>query len=742
MITRLATICTFAFLALATPSSAQGILYDMAPRPQSPDARATPRLVLVEHRVSGRIDSTTARYRVVERFRNPAPHPIEGVYLCPIPKGATARGIALIVDGKRMDGEILGAGTAAEVYRDIVRRMKDPALLEHVDDGLLRASVFPVPAHGCVDVEIDLEAPVADLGGGLLEIDLPLRHVREASAKVAIDLEVVAERRIDTLYSPTHAATIERESDQRARVKFDGSSGSGDFRLYFAADAERGALRVLTHRTGAGDGYFLLIHEPAAETAQHSSPRDVLFVVDRSGSMVGEKWEQAVKALKFGVSTLKDGDRFAIVSFATDVRRYPDSLAVANADSRRGAIEHLAELKPAGGTNISEALASALPLLDSSADRLPLLVFVTDGLPTVGETDVARIVQAATKSNTRATRIFTFGVGFDVNTVLLDRLAVDSRADSNYVAPTQDLEVPLSAFFAKVSDPALASPKLTIRGEGITIHGLEPTRLNDLFYGDSLRVAGRYSGAGVATITLEGTRGGAPVMVSREISLPKEDTRNSFLPANWAARRIGNLLTQIRLNGPQQELVDEVTALGKEHGIVTPYTSGLVVEDGAVPRDRLADARADVPGAGGTKNDDRFGSKGPTAGGGPQTPGGGPGRAAAGSASAPAASGEAAVSYSRELKKMSQGEHESTKQEAKDSAIRKIGMRTMERRGSTWIDSALTESQRATKTTILAFSDEYFAFVLAHKDLAEVLALGDDVIVVVDGKAIHIVPAT
>jgi Ca-activated chloride channel homolog len=735
-----ATLVPFVLAAgcvFAAPLYAQGILYDVQSRPHHVSTRPTPRLVLERHEVRGRISESIAEYRVVQRFRNPAPHAIEGEYLCPIPRGATARGLALIIGGKRLEGEILDAANASAIYRDIVRRMKDPALLEYVDSGLLRASVFPVPANGTVDVEIDLVAAVDDLGSGLLEVALPLRHAVETNAHIFIDLEVATDHPLETIYSPTHQARIDRKGKNEARVVIDGARSGGDFRLYFAAASEPGGLRTIFHRAGNGDGYLMVLHEPLADPTLETAPRDVVFVVDRSGSMQGVKWEQAVKALRFGIGTLRERDRFAFLSFASDVRSEATKLRAATAEAKEQAIRHLESLSAGGGTNIADALASALPMIDSEPGRLPLIVFVTDGLPTVGEVAIDRILATASERNARRARIFAFGVGYDVNTVLLDRLATDTAADSSYVAPEQDLEIPLSAFFAKVSEPRLVSPRLELEGKGIEFFAMEPHVLPDLFAGDTLRAVFRCRGTGAARVVLTGSRGTAAVRIEREFELAATATKNEFLPGQWATRRIGHLLEEIRTHGANPELVDEVTALGKEHGIVTPYTAGLVVEDGAVAAESVRDSatswdsdRGQVPrhpvGGGALKRE--FGGA-PTAGkpapSGPATPG----------------AGEAAVRASNLEKKMKRGELEADAEATSGASLTKrIGNRLFRLESTTWVESTVTSEGRAAAIVLLAFSDEYFVFVRDHKDLANVFALGDDFVFVLDGKTYHVKP--
>jgi Ca-activated chloride channel homolog len=304
--------------------------------------------------------------------------------------------------------------------------------------------------------------------------------------------------------------------------------------------------------------------------------------------MAGKKLEQAKKALQFCVENLNDGDRFEILRFSTEVEPLFDRLVSANSANRARAGEFIKDLKPMGGTAIDDALKKALSLAPGSADRAArpfVIIFLTDGQPTIGTTDETEIVARVKKESKRHTRIFCFGIGTDVNTHLLDKITEETHAFSQYVLPDEDLEVKVSSFFSKIKEPVLANPTLKFTG-GIHATKLYPTALPDLFKGEQLVLVGRYTGQGDAAVIIEGTVNGASKQFTSEVKFPSDSSENDFVPRLWATRRVGYLLDEIRLHGESAELRDEATDLARKYGIVTPYTAYLIVED---------ESRRDVP---------------------------------------------------------------------------------------------------------------------------------------------------
>jgi Ca-activated chloride channel family protein len=313
-------------------------------------------------------------------------------------------------------------------------------------------------------------------------------------------------------------------------------------------------------------------------------PRDLVLVLDTSGSMSDLKMSQAKKALQRLLGDLGDGDRFGLVSFASSVRTYEDRLLPASADQLEKAKKWVNDLRAGGGTAIMPALDAALDLRSKDTGRSFTVVFFTDGIPTLDERDPTKIVKNVTTraEKTENTRIFTFGVGDDVNAAMLDQLADATRALSTYVRPAEDIEAKASALSAKVSHPVMTNVKITTTN--VKLHEMYPPKLPDLFHGGQLVVIGRYSGQGPAAVTLTGLVGSEERELVYELTFPtKTEDGKEFVEHLWARRKVGYLLDQVRINGESKEVVDEVVALAKKYGIATPYTSYLIVPDAPMP---------------------------------------------------------------------------------------------------------------------------------------------------------------
>jgi Ca-activated chloride channel family protein len=212
-------------------------------------------------------------------------------------------------------------------------------------------------------------------------------------------------------------------------------------------------------------------------------------------------------------------------------------------------------------------------------DRPYEIVFLTDGEPTIGETNEDLLVSEATKESNSSTRVFCFGIGNDVNTHLLDRIADDTHAFSTYVEPQEDIEVKVSNFYTKIREPVLSNVELAFTGPDIRVSQIYPSSMPDLYKGEMLVAFGRYSGHGAAAVKITGTFDGAPQQFVNDVKFADQDTSTAYVPRLWATRRVGWLLDQIRMHGESAELKDEVTRLAREHGIVTPYTAYLILED-------------------------------------------------------------------------------------------------------------------------------------------------------------------
>jgi Ca-activated chloride channel family protein len=564
-------------LVWAGSSQAQGLLV--------PADHGLQPLAMTGHRVQVAIEDQVAVTKVEQTFRNDTDRPLEATYIFPVPRGASVRKFSMWVDGKEVSGELVEADRARQIYTDIVRRTQDPGLLEYMDGRLLKLRVFPVPARGEQRLSLSYTA-VAASEDGLVEYTYPLRAEKGTSAsELAIDVTLTSQHPIQNIYSPSHSVSVTRAGDRRATVHCDHAAADRDFQLYYTSAAGDVGLTALLHRPDrTADGHFMLLISPRAELSkQQTLPRDMVFVLDTSGSMQGRRIAQAKAALKFCLSALAPQDRFALIHFATTVTKHTPGLVRAGKQQIQQARHWVDGLEAVGSTDINSALAAALEMRTAERGRTFTVVFFTDGQPTIGETNPERILENVAAKNTAETRIFTFGVGDDVNAVLLDRLADRTRSVSTYVREQEDIEAKVSGLYAKISHPVLTNLKLSV-GPDVTLSEVYPPQLPDLFHGSQLVVLGRYHGHGHAKVTLSGRAGKETKEFVYEVAFPtRTKEEKGFVEDLWARRKVGYLLDQIRSHGDNKELVDEVVRLAKRYGIATPYTSYLVVPDGATP---------------------------------------------------------------------------------------------------------------------------------------------------------------
>lgn len=623
---RHALLPLIAVLVVAPTGFARGLLV--------PDDVKIPPLAMVHHKVTVAIEDQVAVTTVEQAFRNHTDRDLEATYLFPVPKGASVNKFTMWIDGKETNGELLDSKKAAEVYTGIVRRTQDPALLEYLGNGLMRMRVFPVPPtkgdkYGDVKVKLSYTS-VAPKDGNAVEFVYPLKTDGKATRTLeefSVKLSIKSSTPIQSIYSPTHAIEVKRVSDKHTEVEFSKNQATldKDFQLFYGTStSEIGLTPVLYRPVSSEDGFFMLLVSPQVESLKTKrTPRDLVLVLDTSGSMSDIKMSQAKQAVRKCLGSLDSKDRFALIAFSTGVNPYSDKLEEASSDQIEKAINWVDKLRAGGGTAIQAALDAALDLRSKDSTRSFNVTFFTDGQPTVGETNPQKIVKAVGEKNTANTRIFTFGVGDDVNAAMLDQLAESTRAVTTYVRPAEDIEAKATALFAKISHPVMTDVKLS--SSTVKLSELYAPQLPDLFHGSQLVVFGRFSGSGHAAIKLSGKLGGEDKEFVYEVDFPtKTDSGREFVESLWARRKVGFLLDQIRVNGEQKELVEEVTRMAKKYGIATPYTSYLVVPDAVIPvaqRGAWKEQQAQGIGPGGSGFGGGFGGTGGPGGPGVPPPG-------------------------------------------------------------------------------------------------------------------------
>ncbi|MFH1421998.1 MAG: VIT domain-containing protein, partial [Planctomycetota bacterium] len=548
--------------------------------PQPPQPAA-----VVEAKLYVKISDQMAVTTVEEIFENPNNFPLEGEFIFPLPADAAISDFSFWIDGKEMKGELLDVDKARGIYTQIVRSMKDPALLEYVGTKLFRLSIFPIPAQAESKVKLTF-TEVLKNDSGICTYRYPHstnKYSPKPLNKALINVDISSRVPLKSIYSPSHNIDVVKKDDHSAKVSYEATNvlPDKDFILYYTLSEKDFGLNFLTFRKAGEDGYFMAFLSPKQEiSAGDIAAKDIIFVLDTSGSMIteGDKMKQAQKALEFCVNSLSSGDKFNIISFATEPRKFRDSLVDGTKENTQAAVEFVKGLRAAGGTNINDALLMALGMF-SSSDKPKLVVFITDGEPTISVTEPKQILDNVKNANKLGVRIFTFGVGYDVNAYLLDKIAEDHRGAREYITPEENIEVKVSNFYNKIAYPVLAD--VSIRFDGVDIYDMSPNNLPDLFKGAQLAILGRYKGEGHKAVRLKGKINGAEKEYIYEANFKEKDDICDYIPRLWAISRIGYLLDQIRLNGEKAELKTEVVKLAKEFGILTPYTSYLVVEDNA-----------------------------------------------------------------------------------------------------------------------------------------------------------------
>ena len=547
-------------------------------------------VVHVEADVS--IRDQVATTTLILTFKNPGSRPQEGQAIVPVPDGAMLKGFAMEGSTLKVEAKLLPTAEARRIYDQIVSQLKDPALLEFAGLGAVRSSVFPVPAGKELKLHLVYEELLLKEGE---RIDYILPRTQSIAYRIPwkVSLDWRDAEGIRTVYSPSHEVDWSRKSGRRINLNMDGVINPGPLRVSILRRKNSNAVAsILSHATGKDEGYFLMLLSPPEKNA--NSPkliREVTIVIDRSGSMAGEKMRQTISAAAQIMGGLEDGERFNMISYNESVEKFAPKPVVLNSKTREKAFGFLKSLRVSGGTNIHDAILSALSQ-PCEKGTLPMILFLTDGLPTIGETSERKIRAASRENNHARRRVFTFGVGVDVNTPLLSRLADDSRAMASYVLPGEDVELKVSKVFRRLSGPVLANPVVSVDGDPGRVTDVLPAKLPDFFEQDQIVILGRYRGEAPIQFNLRGSDGEMEQKFQFQFK-PGGRKLAPFVPRLWANRKIAILTEALRdlgadssmglLNGrpvnsndPRlKELVDEIVRLSREYGILTEYTAFL-----------------------------------------------------------------------------------------------------------------------------------------------------------------------
>ena len=572
--------------------------------PQSPTARVAgvERAGISRVRVGVEVTRQVAVTTLDIDIANPTDRIVETEMLVPVPDGAIVRGFDFEGGAAEPTAQLLPAAEARATYDEIVSRVKDPALLEFAGHNTVRSSVFPVPAHGTQQVRLIYEH-VLEADGDRVDYVLPRSESLEAGwIPWELTASIDAGGPVSALYSPTHDVEMQRTGTHQVLLTASAASLREPGPLRFSYLLEGAGVNAALYSfpdARVGGGYFLLLAGLPVEVAQEDvQPREVILVVDTSGSMSGEKLEQVRQAARSVLEGLDEGERFNLIDYQTHVATFAPRPVEKTERSLAQALDYLAALRPGGGTNLSGAVREALRQ-DHRAGSVPIVLFLTDGVPSVGQTAELEIAESAGELNRHARRVYTFGVGEDVNVPLLDRLADQTRGFSSYVAPREDVADAVREVFSRLHGPVLATPALNVLDTSYQpashrVSALVPGALPDLYEDDQLLVLGQYRGEEPLVFELVGSYFGERRTFRFEFALNKPSLTNAFVPRLWADRRIGELVDHVRMagadpatiaRGPRavhdpatRELVTEILALSTEFGILTEYTAFLALE--------------------------------------------------------------------------------------------------------------------------------------------------------------------
>jgi Ca-activated chloride channel family protein len=741
----------FLFVISSVAAYAQGVIVPGPCRRCPPTPRPIPQplprsLPVKSIKVDTKINGQIATTHVEQIFRNDYDVIMEGTYLFPLPEAASINEFAIWDGDKKLVGEVRSREEARRIYDEIVRRQRDPGLLEYAGKDLFQASIFPIPPRSDKKLELTY-SQVLKADSGTVAYRYPLgtgKNMSQVTGTVSGRVEILANEPVRNVYSPSHDIDLAAHAGKTTRLSFETKPGQNlnDFQLFYTLSRDDFGLSLLTYREPGKDGYYLLTISPKDElTESEYAAKDIIFVVDTSGSMQeGNKIEQAKAALTFGVKGLRNEDRFNIVSFAGEERLMETGLIQANAEGRKRGAEFVERLRATGGTNINDAMRAALKQFDADSTRPKLLVFMTDGLPTVGETNVGRILANVRKDRVNGLRLFSFGVGYDVNTELLDKMATENSGTTEYIEPQENLEVAVSNFFNKVNFPVLTDLQLAMGG--VQTDKVYPRQMPDVFKGSQIVLIGRYSSnADLRNVALKlsgkmGTQ--TRNFIYQNLSFPLRNETHDFLPRLWATRRVGWLMENIRSNGETKELRDEVVDLGTRYGIVTPYTSYLALEGNVATRveEFRSPAESNRGVLGGVRRDAPRPSAAPA-------PSGSGGFYRVDGADAQAAvtakSGAVAVRESKRAK--DRQEADKVEKETSETAVRNVKGKTFYNRDGVWTDSEFKNEAKLPETVVEFGSEAYFKLVQAHPELADYLALGESVVIVDKGRVYRVQPA-
>jgi len=676
-------------------------------------------LAVTRHDVKIDINDDVCLTEIDQEFYNPGNSTMEGIYFFPVPRGAFITQFSMLINGVERQAETLDAKKARGIYEKIVSQMRDPGLMEYADQDLFRLKIYPIEPHSRKRIKISYQEPT-NFQDGYCSYIYPLGTEKFSSQpieEISISATITSGSGISNVLCPGFNADIVRINDSLIKLNYKAGDirPDRDFRLYYSRTKEAVGISIIANPDGTGGGHFLLNISPDdALYGMEAIQKDVVFVVDTSGSMIGEKLDQVKLSLLKCVSALRHGDHFQIVRFSTEAESLFSGLVPNDKASILKSFKFIDNFHAAGGTNLEEALKLASG--QSQSGRPRYIVIITDGRPTIGETDEGILINNFLSSSGKS-RIFTFGIGAELNTHLLEGLSSKTGGSARYITGGDSIESVIDKFFNKISLPVMTDINVKFAGS-LKISDIEPSSFHDIFAGDMIQIYGKYYSAGKITVAVEGLVGQSRKNFISTFTIGYADRGADFVPRMWARTRIGRLMEKIRLGGADENSTAEIIKLARTYGIITPYTSYLILEDENT-RTSLSEGRNDhrTLSAAPSEAIDVMKKKKPIAQG------------------LYSKQGDMSVSAAREIEELKDGHADqyavtSSSYGKSDEIIKSVKIvngRAFYRSSWGWIEGVLAGEKQVTTKKIAFMTEEYFRLVEIHPWIAGVLSLGKNI---------------
>lgn len=529
------------------------------------------------------IEDQVATTKIDQTFRNTLSMTAEATCIFPLPEGAVITELAYWMNGVRYIGSVKEKQAAQKAYNDKIRQLLDPALLQYAGDNIFKLNIAPINANTDVRFEITY-TELLKYEFGKVQFTFLLNSTSVSSKpleRVSLRINASTQRGFRSVVSPSHANftahRIEKLSDSQYTLTFGDENylPTSDYRLELETIRDGVDMNVLGYvgdvKDSLGDGFFAAwITPPDNLNATYAVPQSTVFTADISSSMDGKRIAQLKQALHVFLNSLTPRDKFNIIVFSTNIVSMENNLIDATETNIEKARVFVDKLVALGLTNIDEGLQRSLAMTfpDSTSNSI---VFLTDGIPSWGEIDSTKILAKVKAQNTKGIRIFSFGIGEELNKYLLSNLSAQNNGYTAYIKSDDSISVVIANHFKKISLPALQSP--TINYSTLQTYDVYPVVLPDLFFGMQVLQLGRYRNGGTHSLTLTGQIRGNTITQTKDVFFPVATGGNKSVSRLWAQAKIDELLHQISLYGERKELVDQIISISIRFGILTKYTA-------------------------------------------------------------------------------------------------------------------------------------------------------------------------